>query len=147
MIFPFPYFAPKSCLTRILLLIWLCPYFPLQLVELFCCFVTSCFVYSVWSCLGIFIAFLLWLVFLVGFLGLLFWVAILFQFRPNIYLCSVFVFLLVAVVFFIGDSSQNSHRCFDFLSVVFKGTPILPHTNFATAYIKSFNTMMSIVGK
>ena len=35
---------------------------------------------------------------------------------------------------------------FDFLSVVFTGAPIFSQTNFALAYIKSFNSVMSFVG-
>ena len=47
---------------------------------------------------------------------------------------------------FICDSSLSSHPGFDFLlSVVFKGTPIFSQTNFASAYIKSFNSVMSFV--
>ena len=66
-------------------------------------FGTSCFIYIVWSCLGIFLVFLLSSVFLVGLLKLfLFLVAVLFQFRPNISYCSVLVFLLVVVVLFLS---------------------------------------------
>ena len=38
------------------------------------------------------------------------------------------------------------HPGFDFLSVVFKGAPIFSQTNFAPAYIQSFNCVMSFVG-
>ena len=51
----------------------------------------------------------------------------------------VLVFLLVVVVFFICDFSLSSHPGFDFLSVVFKEPPIFSQTNFALAYVKSFN--------
>ena len=46
---------------------------------------------------------------------------------------------------FICDSSLSSHPDFDFLSVVFKGTPIFSQTRFAPAYIKSFNSEMLFV--
>ena len=35
---------------------------------------------------------------------------------------------------------------FDFLSVIFKGSPNFSLTNFAPAYIKSFNSVISFVG-
>ena len=47
---------------------------------------------------------------------------------------------------FICDSSLSSHPGFDFLSVVLKGKPIFSQTNFAPAYIKSFNSVMLFVG-
>ena len=46
----------------------------------------------------------------------------------------------------IYDSSLSSHPSFDFLSVIFKGTSIFSKTNFAPAYIKLFNLVMSFDG-
>ena len=46
----------------------------------------------------------------------------------------------------ICDSSHRSRPGFEFLSVVFKGTLIFSQTNFAPAYIKSCNSVMSFVG-
>ena len=40
----------------------------------------------------------------------------------------------------------SSQPGFHYLSVVLKGTPIFSQTNFAPAYIKSFNSVMSLVG-
>ena len=45
----------------------------------------------------------------------------------------------------ICDSNLSSYQGFDFLSVVFRDTPIFSLTNFAPAYIKSFNSMMLFV--
>ena len=47
---------------------------------------------------------------------------------------------------FMCDSSLSSHPGFDFLSLVFKRIPIFSLTNFAPAYIKSLNSVMSFVG-
>ena len=44
----------------------------------------------------------------------------------------------------ICNSSLSSYLGFDFLPMVFKGTPIFPQTNFAPAYIKSFNSGMFV---
>ena len=66
----------------------------------------------------------------------------------NIFSCSVYVFSLVVVVFsfFICDSNLSPYSSFDFLPVVFRGTQMFLETNFAPAYIKSFNSVMLSVG-
>ena len=48
---------------------------------------------------------------------------------------------------FICDSNLSSHPGFEFLSVAFKGTPIFSQSNFAPAYIKSFNSVGIFVNK
>ena len=112
------------------------------------CFRTSCFVYIVWSCFGIFLVFLLLLAFLVGLLKLfLSSTCPAFSVSSEKFICSVLVFSFFVVVFFICDSSLSSHQCFEFLSVVCKDTPFFSLTNFVPAYIKKFNSVISFVGK
>ena len=54
-----------------------------------------------------------------------------------------FIILTCCRNLFISDSSLSYHPGFDFLSVVFKRTPIF---SFTPACIKSFNSVMSLVG-
>ena len=60
-----------------------------------------------------------------------------FSVSPENFLMFGFSILACCRSLFICDSSLCSHQGFNFLSVVFKGTPIFPQTNFAPAYIKS----------
>ena len=100
-IFPFPYFAPKSfCLIHFWLWYAFAHSSPTCWRIFFRCFGMSCFVCVVSSCLGIFLVFLLSSVhfdktFQIVFLVL----AVLFPPRSNICSSSVSVFLLVITVF------------------------------------------------
>ena len=99
MIFPFPYFTAKSFyLVRIWLLVWLRPFFPYLWVEffslfwkvLFClyCLVLSWYLFSLPSFASIF-----------SIVSSNFISRSSFPLRPNIFSCSVFLFLLVVEVF------------------------------------------------
>ena len=94
----------------------------------------SCFVCIVWSCLGIFLVFLLSPILFYLFLrvilfvqDVLFFVSTeyIFMFRVSIFACCR--------SFLTYDSNLISHPGFDFLSVIFRGTPIFSQTNFAPA--------------
>ena len=114
---------------------------------IFRCFRKSCFLRIVWSCLSIFLVFFLELVFFCWSPQVLFFVlvAVLFQFRLNI-LNVPFEYFACCRSLFICDSSLISHPGFDFLSVVFKGTPIFSKISYVLEDIKSFNCFMSLIG-
>ena len=68
----------------------------------------------------------------------------LFPLRPNRFSCSIFsIFACCRSCFFIRDSNLSSHPDFD---GGLQGSPIFSQTNFAPAYIKSFNSVMLFVG-
>ena len=60
------------------------------------------------------------------------------MFRYSIFACCL--------SFLICDSNLSSHPGFNFLSVVFRGTLSFSLTNFASANIKSFKSVMLFVG-
>ena len=144
-----PVFCSKIILPLSHLVVYMAsPIPPLIGSRIFCCwFRTSLFVYIVRSFLGIFLVFLLSLVFLVGLLKHFLCSSCqafsvssenIFMFRFSITACCRNVFIC--------DSSLSSNPGFDFQPMVFKGTHIFPQTNFAPAYIKSFNFEVSFVG-
>ena len=104
----------------------------------FPCFRMSCFVYIVWFCVGIFIAFFLSptlsdlfsqvVLFVLSFV-------LLFSFRQNLFQCfsSILSFLLHCISILIF------HPGFEFLFVIFRGLPILKRTNLG--YIQLFGLM------
>ena len=113
-----------------------------------CCFGTFCFVCTVWSCLCIFLFFLLSPVFFGLCLQVLFFVlvAVLFQFRSNVFKCSVLAFLLVVRVFLSVIPVCVPTWVLTFCVWSSGGTLIFSQTNFARAYIESFNSKMLFVG-
>ena len=148
MIFPFTYLAQKSsCLFRIQLLVCHRPFTPYFRIF-FRCFGTSCFFMY---CLVL----SRYLFSLPSFAIIFCLVSSSFIFRSSCrsFLVSpecilIFYFSIFACChrFLIFDSILSSLLSFDFLSVVFRGTPILLQTNFAPAYIESFNSEMSFFG-
>ena len=108
-------------------------------IIFFSCFRTSSFIYIVWSCVGIVLVFLLSVVFS-GRSPQAFSVS-----NENFLMCR-FSVLDCCRSLSICDSSLRSHPSFDIVFVVFKGNPVFSQTNFAPAFIKSFNSVMSFVG-
>ena len=140
--FPFLNFAPKSfCLSCIQLLIWLQPFSPKLLLwnVLFCQYriVSSRYLFSFLSFTSIF-----------GWSPQAYFSSSCraFSVSSEYFLMFCFTILVCGHNLFICDSSQSSHSGYDFLSVVFKGTPIFTQTNFAPGHIKSFNSMISFIG-
>ena len=123
------------------------PILPLLVGRIFYrCFGKPCFVYIVWSCLGIFLVFLL--------SPILFWLVSLsciissscHTFSAASKYILMFRFSIFACSFLICDSNLSSRPGFDFLFVVFRGIPMFSLTNFAPAHIKSFKSVMLFVG-
>ena len=100
-----------------------------------------CFFCIVWSCLSIFLVFLLFVI------------------LSNLFSWVVsFDLILLILAFFVSlnifsysrhltfDSSLISHPGLEFRSLFFRETPILVHTNFTPASLGSFNFVMLFVG-
>ena len=142
MISQFPYFAPKFfCISRIQLLL-LHPFSPYLLVEFFSLF------WNILFCLYCLV--LSWYLFTLpsfASINLIFRSSRRGFFSVSSESILMFRFsILTCCRNFICDFSQSSHPSFNFLSVVLSRTPIFSQTNFALAYIKSFNSVMSFVG-
>ena len=67
-------------------------------------------------------------------------------FPPNLFPCFPFFYIFTCRNFFIYFSRQISHSDFVFLRRFLKGTTILSPTNFAPAWISSFNSVMLSIG-
>ena len=120
----------------------------LQIVDRisFRCFIMSCFVCIVLPFVDISVIFL-WPVFsdLFPQVVLLFPPCCLFLLPPLI-LAPLFIIRACFRSFFICDSSLISHPGFCCFFVLFEGIPIFSQTNYAPAYINSFNSVILFVG-